>query len=103
MLWLASFVQLLHFIAGIAGSKICVVRFGYTNAQIRSVKYNSVDIAFVCSAFGFAPPKEAENIAPGVNPGGALSPPHPQAPKERHNISQWASPIYSAIAMIPMA
>jgi hypothetical protein len=34
---------------------------------------NSIDIAFVSSAFIFVPPKEAKNIAPGVNPGDSFT------------------------------
>jgi hypothetical protein len=34
--------------------------------------HNSIDITFVSSAFIFMPPKEAKNIAPGVNPGDSI-------------------------------
>jgi hypothetical protein len=64
-----------------------VIRFGYTNDQIRAVMQNSIDITFASSIFIFMPPKEAKNIAPGVNPGDSIPRTHKLRRSDRYPLS----------------
>jgi hypothetical protein len=55
ILWWVLWFNWFVFIPVIPSSRVCVIRFGYTNDQTRAVMHNSIDITFVSSAFIFMP------------------------------------------------